>query len=323
MFIRRSKKQNKLKRIILKLLNVYAYDKETLNIVNPDYNNVDGNFIAFNDKSFNFSRGYLELTRKISKLDIYFRYSPSNNLWNSTGTWKRIIPDIDKETLISVCLLSLKNSILYFLDNNNLEITINLIADNSNKIFDQKIINILKSDKIKVTINNSKINGNRGSYLECCDQAENADDLIFFVEDDYLFEKNCIDEIIHTYSKLSSLIKNDIVICPSDYPFLYDSLYKTTLFVGKKFRWRKINETLLTFMFSKNILTNHREDIRKVGEIINEPFEKPLHNVYKKIYCLAPINSLSHHISRSVPTINEDWKKTWNYNFDKYLKNNY
>ncbi len=323
MFIRRSKKQNKLKRIILKLLNVYAYDKETLNIVNPDYNNVDGNFIAFNDKSFNFSRGYLELTRKISKLDIYFRYSPSNNLWNSTGTWKRIIPDIDKETLISVCLLSLKNSILYFLDNNNLEITINLIADNSNKIFDQKIINILKSDKIKVTINNSKINGNRGSYLECCDQAEKADDLIFFVEDDYLFEKNCIDEIIHTYSKLSSLIKNDIVICPSDYPFLYDSLYKTTLFVGKKFRWRKINETLLTFMFSKNILTNHREDIRKVGEIINEPFEKPLHNVYKKIYCLAPINSLSHHISRSVPTINEDWKKTWNYNFDKYLKNNY
>ena len=323
MFIRRSKKQNKLKRIILKLLNVYAYDKETLNIVNPDYNNVDGNFIAFNDKSFNFSRGYLELTRKISKLDIYFRYSPSNNLWNSTGTWKRIIPDIDKETLISVCLLSLKNSILYFLDNNNLEITINLIADNSNKIFDQKIIDILKSDKIKVTINNSKINGNRGSYLECCDQAEKADDLIFFVEDDYLFEKNCIDEIIHTYSKLSSLIKNDIVICPSDYPFLYDSLYKTTLFVGKKFRWRKINETLLTFMFSKNILTNHREDIRKVGEIINEPFEKPLHNVYKKIYCLAPINSLSHHISRSVPTINEDWKKTWNYNFDKYLKNNY
>ena len=87
-------------------------------------------------------------------------------------------------------------------------------------------------------------------------------------------------------------------------------------------RWRKINETLLTFMFSKDILSKYRDDIRKVGETINEPFEKPLHQLYKKINCLAPINSLSHHISRSVPTINEDWKKTWNYNFKEYFKNN-
>ncbi len=322
MFLRKLNKQSKLKRLILKLLNVNAYDKETLNIVNPDYNNVNGNFVAINDKSFNFSRGYLELTRKIQKLDIYFRYSPNNNMWNSTGSWKRIIPDIDKETLISVCLISLKNSILNFLDKNNLEITINLIADNSNQTFDEKIINILKSDRIKVKKKISKIKGNRGSYLECCDQAEKANDLIFFIEDDYLFENNCIDEIIHTYSRVSSTIKNDVVLCPSDYPFFYDSLYQTTLFVGKNYRWRKINETLLTFMFSKDILSKYREDIRKVGETINEPFEKPLHQLYKKINCLAPINSLSHHISRSVPTINEDWKQTWNYNYKEYFKNN-
>ena len=323
MFSRKIIKQNKLKRIMLKLLNVYAYDKETLNIVNPDYKNVNGNLILLNDKSFNFSRGYLNLTRKINKLDIYFRYSPDNNMWNSTGSWKRIIPNIDKKTLISVCLISLKNSILHFLDNNKMEIKINLIADNSNQIFDEKILNILKSDKFKVSKFNSKINGNRGSYIECCDQAEEADDLIFFIEDDYLFENNCIDEILHTYSRISSSIKNDIIICPSDYPFFYDSLYQTTLFIGKNYKWRKINETLLTIMFSKEILKKYRQLIRKVGESINEPFEKPLHEVYKKVNCLAPINSLSHHISRSVPTVNEDWKKTWNDNFNQYTKNNY
>ena len=132
MFSRKINKQSKLKRFILKLLNVYAYDKETLNIVNPNYKNVDGNIVSINDKSFNFTRGYLKLTRKIKKLDIYFRYSPNNNMWNSTNSWKRIIPDIDKQTLITVCLISLKNSILYFLENNKLDITINLIADNSN-----------------------------------------------------------------------------------------------------------------------------------------------------------------------------------------------
>ena len=156
MFSRKYKKQNKIKRLLLKLLNVYAYDKETLNKVNPNYGDVNGNLIHFNQKSFNFSRGHLEITRKIKKLDIYFRYSPNNNLWNSNNTWKRIIPDIDKQILISVCLLSLKESILKFIAENNLDVTINLIADNSYEDFDEKLINILKSDKFKVTKNNSK-----------------------------------------------------------------------------------------------------------------------------------------------------------------------
>ena len=44
------------------------------------------------------------------------------------------------------------------------------------KLKNKKIFNILKSDKIKVNKIDTKINGNRGSYLECCDQAEKADD---------------------------------------------------------------------------------------------------------------------------------------------------
>ena len=320
MFSRKFNKQNKLKRFLLKILNIYAYEKETLNIVNPDYKNVNGNLIDFNNGSFNFSRGYLKLTRKVKKLDIFFRYAPSNDLWNSSGSWKRIIPDINKQILICVCLISLRDSILNFLNKNKLKITVNLVGDSSNDAFDERILKILKSSQFDVVKFKSKIAGNRGSYLECCDQAENVDDLIFFIEDDYLFEKNCIEEIIYSYSRISSLLKKDIIICPSDYPFFYDSLYNTTLLIGKNFRWRKINETLLTFMFSKEIFNNHKNKIRQVGEIENEPFEKPLHEIYKKVNCIAPINSLCHHISRSVPTINEDWKKTWNINFDKYKK---
>ena len=95
----------------------------------------------------------------------------------------------------------------------------------SNDAFDERILKILKSSQFDVVKFKSKIAGNRGSYLECCDQAENVDDLIFFIEDDYLFEKNCIEEIIYSYSRISSLLKKDIIMCPSDYPFFYDSLY--------------------------------------------------------------------------------------------------
>ena len=111
MFPRKYNKQNKFKRFLLKLLNVYAYERETLNIVNPNYKNSYGNIIKFNDKSFNFSQGYLDLSRKINKLDIFFRYAPNSNLYKSKGSWKRIIPNINKEQLISTCIISLKETI--------------------------------------------------------------------------------------------------------------------------------------------------------------------------------------------------------------------
>ena len=312
MFKRKLLKQSKLKRLLLKLLNIYAYDKETLNIVNPNYKNNQKNIAKFNEKTFNFSRGYLNLTRKINKLDIYFRYAPNNHLWNASKGTQRIIKNISKEKLIAISLLSLKGSILNFLENNKLDISINLIGDSSNSNFDNHLFEILKSEKFEVFFHKTKVDGNRGSYLECCDQAVNAEDLIFFIEDDYLFELNCIEEMLLTFSRVSSLLNEDIVLCPSDYAFYYDSLYSTSLHIGKDYKWRNVGETLLTFLMSKKIFNKFNKLIRLVGTDKNDPFEKPLHDLYNQINCLAPVGSLSHHISRHVPIAhNEDWMKLW------------
>ena len=322
MFQRKYKKQNIIVKFILKLFNLYAYEKETLNMVNPSYKNVGKNFIKLNDKSFNLSKGYLELNRKIKKLDIFYRYSPNNNLWNSSKNWKRIIPNINKRTLISVSLTSLKKSILFFLEDNNLDINLNLISDNSDLHFDNHLNKLLSSEKFKTNKFDSKIKGNRGSYLECCDRAINSEDLIFFIEDDYLFDLNCIEEMIFSYSRLSSILGKEIIMCPSDYPFYYDSLYNTNLFFGKNLRWRNVEETLLTFLFSKKIMLEYLNDFRKIGEQENEPFEKPLHQIYKKVPCLAPITSLSFHLGRDNPSINEDYLSLWNANLDIYKEFN-
>ena len=132
-----------------------------------------------------------------------------------------------------------------------------------------------------------------------------------FVEDDYLFEEHCIEEIIYSYSRISTMLDRDIFLCPSDYPFFYDSAYKTSLFIGKEYRWRYVGESLLTILFSKKILVDYEANIRKVGEKINEPFEQPLHEVYKETPCLAPVKSIAYHLSRSVPAINENWLQLW------------
>lgn len=318
MFPRNYKKQNKLIKYILKIFNLYAYEKETLNTVNPSYKNDGKNFTKLNNKSFNFSKGYLSLTRKINKIDIFFRFSPNNNMWNSTKSWKRIVPNTDKKTLISVCLLSLKESILHFLKKHESEINIHLIADNSDSFFDNRIKKLLKSDKFKTFYQTSEIKGNRGSFVECCNHADNADDIIFFIEDDYLFEINCIEEMLITYSRISSLLKEDIILCPSDYPFYYDSLYNTNIVIGKNHRWRTVNETLLTFMLSKKIYTKYRNKIRSIGEKENNPFERPLHEIYLDTCCLAPIKTLSYHLGRDYPSINENHLHLWNKYYPEY-----
>lgn len=318
MFSRKLKKLSSFKRFILKILNLYALEKETFNLINPELNNYGKNIYKINDKSILLSNGYLNLDRKIKKLDIYYRYAPNNSLWNSSGRWKRIVTNITKKDLILTSLISLKKSILKFLMNEKIEIVINLISDSSNEDFDKAIHNELKNDKIKIKFHESKVKGNRGSFLECCDQAEKADDLIFFIEDDYIFEEECITEMIYSYSRISSLLKKDIFLCPSDYPFYYDSNYQTSIFIGKTFRWRIVYETLLTFMMSKKLYVDYKKSIRKVGEQENHPFEKPLHGVYSLSPCLSPINSLSYHISRGYPAVTEDWLKVWNGNFKKY-----
>ena len=317
MFKRKLLKQSKFRRLLLKLLNVYAIDKETFNLVNPMTDNKGSNFFKFNDKSYILSSGYLDLKRKINSLDIYYRYSPNVDLWNTKGSWKRIIPNIDKQTLIKVSLLSLKESVLFFLKNNNLNINLHLIYDQSTDQFNNELKDLLSNDKYKLNFYNSKIKGNRGTYLECCDLAEKAKDLIFFVEDDYLFKKSSFEEIILSYSRISTLIDNDIFMCPSDYVFYYDSNYLTSLFIGKNHRWRVVKETLLTILFSKNLFNKFKNNIRLVGEKENTPFEGPLHEVYEQSPCFAPVKSTCYHLSRSVPGIESEWLEIWQKYFDK------
>tara|TARA_B100000787_G_scaffold136330_1_gene105130 strand:+ start:1004 stop:1966 length:963 start_codon:yes stop_codon:yes gene_type:complete len=316
MFSRKPKKQNKILRSFLKLFNIYAIDRENFNFINPNLNNHGKNIYIFNDKLFNLSVGYTEITRKIYNLDIIYRYCPSNALWNSKDNWKRVIPNIDKGILIKTCLNSLKKSINIFLEEEkNVNITLHLVSDGSTPKFDNDIFKILENKNFKLKFYEPKIPGNHGSFLECCDIAEKlAEDLIFFIEDDYLFEENAISEILFSYSKISSQIKQDIFMCPSDYPFYYDSLYETSLILGKNNRWRFIGETLLTFLVSKKIFNQHLKKVRSIGELNNKPFEKPLHDIYKEVPCFSPIGTLAHHISRSVPSLNENWLELWKKN---------
>ena len=127
----------------------------------------------------------------------------------------------------------------------------------NNKEFASNIINLNKNEFNGTIIdkNNSETFANLSSLLKCFLIAKNeADDLIFFVEDDYLHKDTLIEEMLMTYERLASQLNKEIVLCPSDYPYLYTTDRKTNVLIGSHRHWQLIDKTLCTFLTSKIIL---------------------------------------------------------------------
>ena len=145
-----------------------------------------------------------------------------------------------------------------------------------------------------------------------------CEDLIYFVEDDYLHKEITFKEMILTYERVSSQINKELILCPADYPFLYTKIEETNIFLGSNFHWRKVDETLCTFLTSKIILEKYWKKFVSMCEFEHYPFEQPLHDIYKLEFCLSPVPSLALHCT-NVNSIfglspNVDWKKIWDKN---------
>tara|TARA_Y100001980_G_C14356120_1_gene165563 strand:- start:188 stop:673 length:486 start_codon:yes stop_codon:yes gene_type:complete len=147
---------------------------------------------------------------------------------------------------------------------------------------------------------------------------DKCEDLTYFVEDDYLHQLEAISEILFTYEKVSSLTNNELIICPTDYPYLYVQPNNTNLIIGENRHWRKIDQTLCSFVMSKKIIENYTDELISMCKFEHYPFEKPLHKIYKQELCISPIPSLSVHFT-NINSIyglspNVDWKKLWKEN---------
>ena len=121
-----------------------------------------------------------------------------------------------------------------------------------------------------------------------------------------------------TYERFASQLNREIVLCPSDYPYLYTTNRKTNVLIGSHRHWQLIDKTLCTFLTSKIILNQYWKNFVDNCNKRHDPFEKYLNEIYKEVYCLAPIPSLSVHYAN----INSNYgisphidiKKLWNQN---------
>ena len=301
-----------MKKIFIKFAKLLGYEVIDQNkFVSPTLNKeLNEDLSTFNNKSIILPLGQIKITRKIKSLLIIFRTNTSVNIWDQN---KKRLFEQPKIEYSSRSLNSLIKSIK-FLRKKLPEINIKLIiidddSNNENYTKLKKISNqerntqiiLLDQNKYKSVIKEQKSKetfSNLASLLNSFEVGkEQGEDLIFFVEDDYLHFETMLEEMISSFQRISSQLGKDIFMCPSDYPYLYMNNEKTNVLIGSKRHWRTTNKTLCTFLTSKNLINQYWDNFKKTCEDRHDPFEKFLNDIYEKEICVSPIKSLSIHLT--------------------------
>ena len=331
---------NFFKKIFIKICRIFGYEiiDQSNFYVPTQEKKLDENLNIQGKKSITLPLGETRISRKVSALTVIFRSCTSvnmltqnkkrlfdenkseytfrslNSIIKSLNQAKAALPKIEFDIIV-IDHNSEKNDIEQMkkqLDKSNLKNSI--ISLNVNEFVNN--IKSINAKNEKVTENQiSNMSNIHKSLLVAKDQ---CNDLVYFVEDDYLHQLDSIYEMIFTYERISSQMNRELFICPTDYPYLYTKADTTNIFLGSSKHWRKVEETLCTFLTSKIILQKYWKKFISMCQFEHYPFEQPLHDIYKSEYCLSPIPSLALHCTNINSVFglspNMNWKKIWEEN---------
>ncbi len=301
-----------MKKIFIELAKALGYEIiDQNNFVSPTLNKkLDEDLSNFNNSSIVLPLGEVKITRKIKSLLIVFRTNTSVEIWDQN---KKRLFEYPKIEYATRSLNSLIKSIKYLRQElPEIKTKLVILDDHSNSVNLEKIKKIseieknsevisLNHDNYKSVILEQKSKetfSNLASLLNSFEVGKDqGEDLVFFVEDDYLHFETMLEEMISSFQRISSQLGKDIFMCPSDYPYLYMDNKKTNILIGNKRHWRTINKTLCTFLTSKTLIDKYWDNFKKTCEKRNDPFEKYLNEIYLEEICISPIKSLSLHLT--------------------------
>ena len=327
-------KKNILKKLFIKISKIFGYEIiDQTEFISPTLDKkLNDELSIINEKSIILPLGEVKITRKTKSILIILRINTEIEIWDQNKKRLFELPKIEYtlrslNSLIKSINFSKKkypdiNFKITIVDDNSKNENIlkinELIAKNNINIHIIKLnhgdyINTIKKQKSDQTFSNLC------SLLKCYEIAkEQADDLVFFIEDDYLHFEPMIDEMIASYERISSQLKKDLFMCPADYPYLYMNNEKTNILIGNKRHWRTVDRTLCSFMTSKKMIDKYWNNFYNTCLDRNDPFEKHINEIYQKEICISPLKSLSLHMTNInssyglSPFI--DYKKIWDEN---------
>ena len=326
-------KKSIIKKIFIKICKLVGYEIIDQNeFYSPTLEKKINENLSNINKSIVLPLGEVKIDRQVQSLLILFRTNSSIDIWDQN---KKRLFEQPKIEYVLRCLNSLIKSIK-ILEKKNSKINIDLkiidssaSEDNINRINNLIILTSIKADIIKhqsiehndliMDQSNKETFSNLSSLLKCFEIGrDSSSDLIYFVEDDYLHFETALEEMVSTFERVSSQLKKDLFICPSDYPYLYMNNEQTNLLIGSSRHWRTISKSLCTFITSKELLIKYWENFNKNCLKRHDPFEKYINEIYKNEICISPLKSLSVHFTNVnssyglSPFI--DYQKLWDEN---------
>ena len=327
-------KKSIIKKLFIKLSKVLGYEIiDQSDFSSPTLQKeLNEDLSIINEKSIVLPLGDVSISKKVSSVLMIFRTNTDIEIWDQNKKRLFELPKIEyslrslNSLIKSVNFCKTKYPNIKFktiiVDDKSKEENLNKIK----KLIDGSGLDIsisqLNHDKYKNIIKQQKNDqtfSNLASLLQSFEIGkEQGEDLVFFVEDDYLHFEPMMEEMIASYERIASQVNKDIFMCPADYPYLYMNNEKTNILIGNKRHWRTINQTLCTFMTTKPLLNKYWDNFYNTCLDRNNPFEKHLNEIYIKEFCISPLKSLSLHLTNInssyglSPFIN--YKKLWDEN---------
>ena len=327
-------KKSIIKKLFIKLSKVLGFELiDQSDFSSPTLQKeLNENLSTINKKSIILPLGEVKITKKVSSVLIIFRTNTDVEIWDQNK--KRLFEQPKIEYTLNAFNSLIKSVNFSKTKYPNIQFKIIIVDDNSKEENLNKVKRLIDKSGLDISITsldlekyknkikkqkNDQTFSNLASLLQSFELGkDHGEDLVFFVEDDYLHFEPMMEEMIASYERIASQINKDIFMCPADYPYLYMNNEKTNVLIGNKRHWRTISQTLCTFMTTKSLLDKYWSNFYNTCLDRNDPFEKFLNEIYIKEFCISPLKSLSLHLTNVnssyglSPFIN--YKKLWDEN---------
>lgn len=250
------------------------------------------------------------------KLSILLRTHSGSRVRD--GEWAL---DISKTEMIHGCLRSLMNS-LALLDPARYEIKLTIFDDHSSEECVAGIKEIVGKFQIPYQFISLEEKGNSASLVSVYKYADTLEtDLIYFAEDDYLYQPSAFFEMLDSYELFTkNLGGREVGIFPVDYPDFYKpaAIQPSYIVLGSKRHWRTTTSSTGTFLISKKAFAAHRDLFRRFSQYGVDPEVDESNSINvmwrNDVRLFSPIPTLAIHLpfTTIVPPftdVNEWWEK--------------
>lgn len=269
----------------------------------------------------------------MSNNTIHIHYALQTCDLKSWQGQKRFASD-DRTEISKKCIKSFFDSIKWCADRNqNVIHTIAIVQDKLSvdlENFILKIKDLFTCDQIKIVIIKlEKSTGISASISECYHWLQNNGiDLVYQVQDDYLFEKQAINDMIDIFFQILNEMGVQSLISPYNDSHNWLGQYRNkvtprTLIVGKTRYWIQFYDCSCSFLTSYNQFIQHWDLYNMFLYLIDKKMYDDnaiiLENrslnymlTQRNVFGLIPINSLAFHMQSEIekdPHI--DYKLLW------------